>query len=268
VVLAPVLAMIKSLGRTNSTSETWGLRGVFPLTAVVGSDPCHSSRPDGVFAMREPDLSSDGPAKLPDGGKLSERDRRLAHVVWGYDARDARSWRAWNEVDYAEPRAGSAHGKGGSHRVDRQRRMAANFNLHGSNAVHDRRADVDYRRFRSRPTPGEHLPAERRNGHHQRKRSNNRPIRCHDPPIVAASRAARWLSRSHREVSLPCATCPLQSIGTRYVAATAKFVAIFHAAAGDRGHRSTRAAAPVRLPVPRRPALASTWEPTQLHPGR
>jgi hypothetical protein len=48
--------------------------------------------------MREPDLSSDGPAKLPDGGKLSERDRRLAHVVWGYDARDARPWRAWNEV--------------------------------------------------------------------------------------------------------------------------------------------------------------------------
>ena len=54
------------------------------------------SRPDGVLAMREPDLSSDGPAKLPVGGKLSERDRRLAHVVWRYDARDARSWRAWN----------------------------------------------------------------------------------------------------------------------------------------------------------------------------
>ncbi len=163
--------------------------------------------------MREPDLSSDGPAKLPDGGKLSERDRRLAHVVWGYDARDARPWRAWNEVDYAEPRAGSAHGKGGSHRVDRLRRMAANFNLHGSNAVHDRRADVDYRRFRSRPTPGEHLPAERRNGHHQRKRSNNRPIRCHDPPIVAASRAARWLSRSHRAdpMSFACTPCPHRS---------------------------------------------------------
>src|ERR1700674_4629946 len=96
------------------------------------------------------------------------------------------------------------------------------------------------------------LPVEQRG--RARGLSRHRwPVGLALPWVFEMSRRmkSRWgrSDRRYERFLYPCATCPPQSIGTRYVAATTKFVAIFHAAAGDRGHRSTRAAAPVRLPV-------------------